>query len=326
MQNKLAELLEGKTSVAIGGHVRPDGDCVGACMGLYQYLRDNYRDVETDVYLEEIPSHFSFVEGTGDIRHQVEPGKTYDLFICLDCGDAERLGFSRPLFESAGQTFCVDHHISNQAFADENYIVPDASSTSELVFRLLDCGRITRGIAEALYIGIVHDTGVFQYSCAGPETFRTAAALLEKGVDAPSIIERTYYEKSYAQNQILGRALLESIVFMHGQCIFSSVSQAVMRFYGVTPKELDGIVSQLRITKGVEVAIFLYEQEPNVYKVSLRSKEKVDVSRVAAYFGGGGHVKAAGCTMPGTVHDVINNLARQIAPQLKTEETKTEEA
>ena len=298
MQNKLAELLEGKTSVAIGGHVRPDGDCVGACMGLYQYLRDNYRDVETDVYLEEIPSHFSFVEGTGDIRHQVEPGKTYDLFICLDCGDAERLGFSRPLFESAGQTFCVDHHISNQAFADENYIVPDASSTSELVFRLLDCGRITRGIAEALYIGIVHDTGVFQYS----------------------------YEKSYAQNQILGRALLESIVFMHGQCIFSSVSQAVMRFYGVTPKELDGIVSQLRITKGVEVAIFLYEQEPNVYKVSLRSKEKVDVSRVAAYFGGGGHVKAAGCTMPGTVHDVINNLARQIAPQLETEETKTEEA
>lgn len=326
MQNKLAELLEGKTSVAIGGHVRPDGDCVGACMGLYQYLRDNYRDVETDVYLEEIPSHFSFVEGTGDIRHQVEPGKTYDLFICLDCGDAERLGFSRPLFESAGQTFCVDHHISNQAFADENYIVPDASSTSELVFRLLDCGRITRGIAEALYIGIVHDTGVFQYSCAGPETFRMAAALLEKGVDAPSIIERTYYEKSYAQNQILGRALLESIVFMHGQCIFSSVSQAVMRFYGVTPKELDGIVSQLRITKGVEVAIFLYEQEPNVYKVSLRSKEKVDVSRVAAYFGGGGHVKAAGCTMPGTVHDVINNLARQIAPQLETEETKTEEA
>ena len=326
MQNKLAELLEGKTSVAIGGHVRPDGDCVGACMGLYQYLRDNYRDIETDVYLEEIPSHFSFVEGTGDIRHQVQPGKTYDLFICLDCGDAERLGFSRPLFESAGQTFCVDHHISNQAFADENYIVPDASSTSELVFRLLDCGRITRGIAEALYIGIVHDTGVFQYSCTGPETFRTAAALLEKGVDAPSIIERTYYEKSYAQNQILGRALLESIVFMHGQCIFSSVSQAVMRFYGVTPKELDGIVSQLRITKGVEVAIFLYEQEPNVYKVSLRSKEKVDVSRVAAYFGGGGHMKAAGCTMPGTVHDVINNLARQIAPQLETEETKTEEA
>lgn len=160
MQNKLAELLEGKTSVAIGGHVRPDGDCVGACMGLYQYLKENYRDIETEVYLEEIPSHFSFIRGTEEIRHEVQPEQTCDLFICLDCGDAERLGFSRPLFERAGQTFCVDHHISNQAFADENYIVPDASSTSELIFRLLDREKITKEMAEALYIGIVHDTGV----------------------------------------------------------------------------------------------------------------------------------------------------------------------
>ena len=206
--NRLLQMVEEAKTIAVLGHIRPDGDCVGACMGLYQYLRNNYKDIETDVYLEEIPSHFSFVKGTGDIRHQVQPGKTYDLFICLDCGDAERLGFSGPLFESAAQTFCVDHHISNQAFADENYIVPDASSTSELVFHLLDREKITKEIAEALYIGIVHDTGVFQYSCAGPETFRIAADLLEKGVDAPSIIERTYCEKSYAQNQILGRALL----------------------------------------------------------------------------------------------------------------------
>lgn len=320
MQNKLAELLEGKTSVAIGGHVRPDGDCVGACMGLYQYLKDYYKNIETDVYLEEIPSHFSFVRGTQDIRHEIPEGKAYDLFICLDCGDEGRLGFSAPLFKEARHTFCVDHHVSNLSFAEENYIVPDASSTSELIYNLLDKEKITKDIAEALYIGIVHDTGVFQYSCAGPETFRAAADLLEKGIDAPAIIESTYYEKSYAQNQILGRALLESIVFMKGQCIFSSVSQSVMKFYGVTPKELDGIVSQLRVTKGVEVAIFLYEQEPNVYKVSLRSKDKVDVSKIATYFGGGGHVKAAGFTMPGTVHDVVNNLAKQIALQLEQEE------
>ena len=95
-----------------------------------------------------------------------------------------------------------------------------------------------------------------------------------------------------------------------------------MRFYGVTPKELDGIVSQLRITRGVEVAIFLYEQEPNVYKVSLRSKEKVDVSRVAAYFGGGGHAKAAGFSMAGTPHDVLNNLAGQMEAQLLEEEAE----
>ena len=324
MQHRLAELLEGKTSVAIGGHVRPDGDCVGSCMGLYLYLRENFEDIDTDVYLEEIPSHFSFLKGTEMIRHEADAGKKYDLFICLDCGDEERLGFAAPLFESAGHTFCVDHHISNKAFAQDNCIVPDASSTSELVYGLMDREKVTKEIAEALYTGIVHDTGVFRYSCAGPDTFRAAAELLEKGIDAPSIIENTFYEKTYAQNQILGRALLESIVFMHGQCIFSSVSQAVMKFYGVTPKELDGIVSQLRTTRGVEVAVFLYEQEPGVYKVSLRSREKVDVSRVAQYFGGGGHVRAAGCTMPGTVHDVINNLAVQIERQLGADKGEDE--
>ena len=322
----LDELFAGVKTAAIAGHIRPDGDCVGSCLATYNYITTYYPQIEVSLYLQPIPNIFKFMKNADKIISDCTADKEFDLFIAQDCGDLGRLGDAAKYFEHAKKTACIDHHISNQSFADENYIVPDASSTSELVFRLLDCGRITRGIAEALYIGIVHDTGVFQYSCAGPETFRIAADLLEKGVDAPSIIERTYYEKSYAQNQILGRALLESIVFMHGQCIFSSVSQAVMRFYGVTPKELDGIVSQLRITKGVEVAIFLYEQEPNVYKVSLRSKEKVDVSRVAAYFGGGGHVKAAGCTMPGTVHDVINNLARQIAPQLETEETKTEEA
>lgn len=328
MQNKLAELLTGKSSVAIAGHINPDGDCVGSCTGLYQYIKENYQDMETDIYLEEIPSHFDFLHGAEDIRHEIREKMNYDLFICLDCGDVQRLGFAAPLFENAAHTFCVDHHISNCAFAEDNYIDPDASSTSELIYRLLDKDKITKQIAESLYIGIVHDTGVFQYSCAGPETFRAAADLLEKGIDAPSMIESTFYEKTYAQNQILGRALLESIIFMDGQCIFSSVSRSIMKFYGVTPKELEGIVSQLRVTKGVEVAIFLYELEPNVYKVSLRSKEKVDVSKVAKFFGGGGHVRAAGFTMPGTVHDVINNLSREIEKQLspelyeKTEDSK----
>ena len=312
----LMKLLGEAETVAILGHVPPDGDCVGACMGLYQYLRDNYRDIETDVYLEEIPSHFSFVEGTGDIRHQVQPGKTYDLFICLDCGDAERLGFSRPLFESAGQTFCVDHHISNQAFADENYIVPDASSTSELVYTLLDREKISKAVAEALYMGIAHDTGVFQYSCTSPETMEIAAELMRKGINGSEIIDRTYYEKTYIQNQILGRALLESMLIMDKRCIVSVIRQRSMEFFQAQPSDLEGIVSQLRQTKGVEVAIFLHEIEPQKYKVSLRSKSKVDVSVIAKHFGGGGHVRAAGVTMKGSSHDVINNITARIALQL----------
>ena len=319
--NILNKMLMGAGSVAIGGHARPDGDCVGSCLGLYQYIRENCKDKRVDVYLEEIPESFQFIEAAKEIRHEIPEEQTvYDLFICLDCGDKDRLEFSAPLFEAAKHTLCVDHHISNRGFAEENYVVPDASSTSELICRLLEEDKISLETASSLYLGIVHDTGVFQYSCTSPETMRIAAGLLEKGVDGPKIIQDTFYEKTYAQNQILGRALLESIVFMDGACIASYVKKNVMEFYGVTPKDLEGIVSQLRVTKGVEVAIFMYEQKTNIYKVSLRSKDKIDVSRIAQYFGGGGHRKAAGFTMHGSPHDVLNNLSEQIELQMRKTE------
>ena len=172
-------------------------------------------------------------------------------------------------------------------------------------------------MAEALYLGIVHDTGVFQYSCAGPSTFRAAAELLETGIDAADLIMDTFYEKSYARMQIFGRALVESFLFMEGKCIVSYIRKKVMDFYGVKPKDLDGIVSQLRNTRGVEVAIFMYELDQNVFKVSLRSGNEVDVSKIAGYFGGGGHEKASGVTMTGTPQDILNNLAERIDEQLK---------
>ena len=196
-------------------------------------------------------------------------------------------------------------------------MVPDASSTSELIYNLMEKDKITLPVAEALYLGIVHDTGVFQYSCTSPATLRAAADLLERGVDAPTLIRKTFVEKTYAQNQVLGRTLLESIRFMGGKCIASYIRMREMDFYGVKPKDLEGIVSQLRDTTGVEVAIFMYETKPSVYKVSLRSNDLVDVSKVAQYLGGGGHKKAAGFTMAGTPHDVLNNLSGLIQDQLE---------
>lgn len=313
----LNNILKDAVTVAIAGHIRPDGDCVGSCMGLYQYLTENEPDRKVDVYLGEIPDAYRYLLPEGVIRHQVLDDMQYDLFICLDCADKERLGFAGAIFDQAKRTWCIDHHISNRMFADENLVKPNISSTSELVYSILDREKISKYTAELLYLGIVHDTGVFQYSCAGASTFRAAAELLEKGIDAPSIIQNTYYEKSYAQNQILGRALLESILFMDGACIASYITKKTMDFYGVGPKDLDGIVSQLRVTAGVEVAVFMYETEVSVYKVSLRSKEWVDVSRIAAYFGGGGHVRAAGFTLAGTPYDVLNNLSKQIEYQMK---------
>ena len=316
MNISLSELLNGKKSVALGGHIRPDGDCVGSCMGLYLYLREQYPQIETDVYLEYIPQSYRFIRNTEDVRSEIRQGQIYDLFICLDCGDEERLGFSAPLFADALQTCCIDHHASNRSFADYNEIVADASSTSELVYHLLDKEKISRSCAEALYMGIAHDTGVFRYSCTRPETMEAAAELLRKGINGSEIIEKTFYEKTYVQNQLLGLALLESILILDKRCIVTWITKKNMAFFKALPSDMDGIVNQLKQTKDMEVALFLYETETQLFKVSLRSRDKVDVSKIATYFGGGGHVKAAGFTMAGTVHDVVNNVSHQIALQL----------
>lgn len=312
----LKELLEGKQSVALGGHVRPDGDCVGSTMGLYLYLKENFPQIETDLYLESVPEAYSMIRHTDEVKSELPEGKIYDLFICMDCGDLQRLGFSQKLFIESKQTACIDHHVSNEAFADVNYIVTDASSTSELVYNLLDYDKMSLETAEALYMGIAHDTGIFRYSCTSPETMEAAAQLMRKGVDTAKITDRTYYEKTYIQNQILGKALLESIMVLDQRCIVSVVRLKEMEFFKAKPSDLEGIVSQMRQTKGVEVAMFLHETASQTFKVSLRSKEQVDVSSIAKYFGGGGHVRAAGVTMKGSVHDVINNLTALIEKQL----------
>lgn len=312
----LKRALSQASTVAISGHIRPDGDCVGSCMGLYQYIKKCYPNIQADVYLEEIPDSFEMLGVVKEILHEVKEEKEYDLFVALDCADKSRLGFSENLFDKAKVTVCVDHHISNQGFANENYIVAEASSTAELVYRLIDEEKINTEIAECLYLGIVHDTGVFQYSSTAPETMEAAANLMRKNIRASEIIDKTYYEKTYAQNRVLGYALLNSYLVLEDKCIVSYVTKEVMDEFHVKQKDLEGIVSQLRVTQGVEVAIFFYEIGIEEYKVSLRASGNVDVSKVAQEFGGGGHIKAAGLTMKGNVQDIINKLTEQIGKQL----------
>lgn len=316
---KIANELKGINTVAIAGHVRPDGDCVGSCMGLYLYLKENYPDIAADVYLEQPGAQFSFLSCFEEIKTVYQTGKVYDLLITLDVSDKNRIGVAEEAYETAKKRVCIDHHISNRGLGDVNEIRPDASSTCEVLYTLLEEEKVSKAVAEAIYTGMVHDTGVFQYSCTSPETMRIAAKLMEKGIPFTKIVGESFYEKTYVQNQILGRCLMESILLMDGKCVIGVVKKKMMDFYHVEPKDLDGIVQQLRIIKGVEVAIFIYEVKPQEFKVSLRSKGKVNVNEVASYFGGGGHVLAAGCTFHGSVYDVMNNLLEIIEKQLVEE-------
>ena len=325
-EDLLGKILQGKGTVALGGHLRPDGDCVGSCIGLYLYMRKNFPKIEVDVYLEPVPPAFHFISGVDKIKHQKDAkegmaesldilkdlGKNYDLFITLDCAGEDRLGFAAPIFNRAKSTFCIDHHISNKGFADLNYIVPEASSTSELVYSLLEDDRINKEIAEALFMGIIHDTGVFRYDNTTPTTLKVVANLMKKGVKNDEIIEKTFYERTFPQSKITGKALLKSELILDDQCVLCVVTADEMNRYHVTSKDLDGIVSQLWLVKDIHLAIFMYQLETGDYKVSLRSSDKVDVSEIAKKFGGGGHKKAAGFEMKEPSEKIVERISAEI--------------
>lgn len=315
----LDQELQKIQTMAIAGHIRPDGDCVGSCLAVYNYVKTFYPNVDVTVYLEPIPNIFKFLQGAENICCELpEEKRVYDLFLVLDCGDVGRLGCFAELFDNAKRTLCIDHHVSNRSFAEDNLIVPDASSTCELVYGVLPPERVTKEIAECIYTGMVHDTGVFQYSCTSKKTMDIAGTLMELGIDYPAIIDKTFYEKTFEQNKILGQALLKSRLFQNGNCIGSVITKAEMEAFDVLPKHLDGIVSQLRITKDVQAAIFLYELMPGEFKVSTRAKgDVVDLSEIAVKYHGGGHKKAAGFTMTGEdPWAIIAQISEDVAEQI----------
>ncbi|MCR4739883.1 MAG: bifunctional oligoribonuclease/PAP phosphatase NrnA [Lachnospiraceae bacterium] len=308
---------EGAERIAIMGHVRPDGDCTGSCLALRRYLKNAFPKACVTVFLEQPSELFSYLDGYDEIDPSFLEKERQDVCFSLDSSTPDRLGDGLRIFKDAPKTICIDHHISNNGFAQINFIDPDASSTCELLALMFEKKYMDTETAKALFTGIVHDSGVFQYSCMSKRSFEIVGELSEYDFDRTKIIDETFYQKTYVQNQILGRSLLESILFMDGKCIASSVDRKIMDFYNITYKDMDGIVNQLRVTKGVEVAIFMYELHRREYKVSMRSNGKVDVAKIASIFGGGGHVRAAGCTMNGTVYDVLNNLSLHIEEQLR---------
>ena len=314
---RLDEIVKEAGKVMIAGHIRPDGDCVGACIAAYHYIHNAYPEKKIDVYLEILPETFEFMDEDNKIISNEIKDTKYDLFISIDCSSSDRLGDAEKVFCNAETTACIDHHVSNHGYAETNIVDANASSACEVLYGLMDDERIDYKIAEALYIGIIFDTGVFKYSSTSRKTMEIAGKLIEKKIPFWNYIDKCFYQRTYTQTQLLGRTLLTSMRLMQGKCIVASISRRMMDFYGAKTEDVEGIIDQLRVTKGVEVAILLHETDEQEYKVSLRSNEYVDVSKIASYFGGGGHVKAAGFTMRGSLHDVVNNITEHIERQME---------
>lgn len=301
--------------IAITGHIHPDGDCIGSCLALKQYILDNDPKKTVDVYLEAFGAEFNFLAHADEVIHTAKNDEVYDLFFVLDCGSEDRYEPFAEMVKNAKIVIGIDHHISNDGFGDFCKIDPEASATCEVLCQIFEKEKISKECAQCLYTGIVHDTGVFKHSNTTRKTMEYAGMLLEKGVSSTKIIDETFYQKTFVQNQLLGKALLNSELNGDGKIIFSYVSEEDFKEIHATSADSDGIIDQLRITKGVEAAIFLYPLE-NGYKVSMRSNEQVNVSEIAKSYGGGGHIRAAGCSMDGTLKEIKNKIIGDIAKQL----------
>lgn len=307
-------MIEEADTIAIQGHIRPDGDCVGSTLGLYQFICDKYPEKKATVFLEEFSDDFCFLAGSDSVCHEPSD-KKYDLAVSLDCSDMKRHGGFACIYENALHTVNIDHHISNEGFGELSYVEPDASSTCEVLCGLLEPEEMNRETAECFYLGIVHDTGVFKFSCTQRRTMEIAGILLSKGVKSDQIIDDTFYKKTYAQNRLMAKTVLDSTLYFDGRVIFGLVTEEMYQEFHAGSRDTEGIVEQLRQTDTVDTAIFAYHMKGG-YKFSLRSKSVVNVSVIAQAFGGGGHIRAAGFEYEGDYQTALDQVLAMIKEQL----------
>lgn len=313
------EEVKDYNSIAISGHIKPDGDCIGSCLGLFLYLKKRLPEKKITVFLQEPAYAFRNIPGREYVnsKFDYDEENPYEVFIALDTVPS-RMGEAEPIFQKAKKTINIDHHISNaNGSGMVNYVVPEASATAELVVDVVDFDYMDADIAELLYMGIAHDTGVFKYSNTSADTLRIVAKLMGYGFDFPKLIDETFYEKTYLQNKMQSLVVLDSKLYFNGRLIIGVADRAMMKQHGAEKNDFEGVVNQLRITSGVECAVFMYEKEPGIFKVSLRAtSDLIDVAKVTMTFGGGGHVRAAGCDLEGPAEDIIAKLIAEIGKQL----------
>lgn len=314
---RISDHLEGVKTISIFGHVRPDGDCIGSTLALTHYLKENYPDIDTKVFLEGFSSHFNIIPGTELVEKHFYNGQDTDLCIILDVSAIDRVGAGGgECLKNARRSLCIDHHIkSGYELCGTNIIESDFGSASELLMTLMDKDKISRNTAICLYLGIAHDTGVFQFSATTPDTLKRVAFLLEKDIPFSDIIQNTYYCRTYNQVRATGAVMTGSKTAFDGKVIYGYLTYDDMKTYKVNSLEMDGIVDALREYDECDVAIFMYPLRDS-YKLSLRSKKIVDVNKVCNAFGGGGHVRAAGCQQKGDPEAIIKNVLEEIGKQL----------
>ena len=298
------------------GHIIPDGDCVGSLLGMYWGLR--YLNKQVAIALQDkVPSLYDFLSGINKIQPS-ETNQSTSVIIFLDCSDKYRAGDEFAEQITASQlTVNIDHHPSNDLFADYNYVDAACVATAELVYRILIALdiKITFDMAEAIYTGIVMDSGNFLYNNTSPRTMRIVADLLECGVDIEKIRTNLFESKPRAEVLLLREGLKNLEFDSTGRLAWMTLSLQEVEAAGATAIHPEGIINYTRSIKGVEIGMLFRETSPGMVKVGFRSKGSVDVADLAIKLGGGGHQQAAGAHVKGSLQAVkeqVLGLAKDV--------------
>lgn len=317
MIKKISDIIRAGNRFLISSHVRLDGDALGSELALYYALRDMGK--EAVVYnQDETPQLYNFLPGVDFIIHNVDSVDGYDAVFLLDCSNLDRMGDEWNRIGAMSTVINIDHHVSNDFFSELSLVDVNASSTGEILYRLMcDMGvSITKDIAVNLYTAILTDTGSFRYSNTGIYTFTVASKLVQAGVDPRWVAEKVYESRSNEQIMLLREALGTLELHENIKTGFMVVSRKMMERTGSMPEHTEGFVDLIRSIGSVSVAVFLQENSEDCYKISLRSKGNINVGKIAEHFGGGGHVNASACRIAGGIRTVKRKLLEVLQSSL----------
>ncbi|MBW6484929.1 MAG: bifunctional oligoribonuclease/PAP phosphatase NrnA [Syntrophobacterales bacterium] len=313
MLQQIGELIRQHQTFLIAAHERPDGDAVGSTLGLYNMLRGMGKDAV--VYNQDsTPENFLFLPGSDLITRDLPPVENFEVAVILDCGELERIGKEAAQIAKITRLVNIDHHVANGGFCDACLLDADASSTGELIFRLARHLEfpLTSEIATCLYTAIVTDTGGFRYGNTRRDALLAAAELVEKGANPQWISENVYESDHPGRIRLLAMVLPTLTLEEEGRVGSLVVTQKALAEAGALPDHAEGFVDFPRSIRGVEISLLYSELVDGRFKISLRSKGKANVERVARFFGGGGHVNAAGFRISGELSEIRRRVSEAI--------------
>ncbi|MCF6460500.1 DHH family phosphoesterase [Clostridium sp. Cult3] len=310
--NEVIDVIRKSKNIYIASHVQPDGDNIGSTLALGMALRKIDKDVKV-IKVDDIPKNYWFLPNIEMIR-EYDIEENIDTFIALDSSDLERLGIGKQFALQAKNIINIDHHISNNNYGHINIVSPSAGATGEIIYELIkDAGiPIDKDIATCLYTAISTDTGSFMYSNTTYSTHLIAADLIKTGIDINHININLYQSRSLERTNLFIDSLNSLELFLDGKVGIVSVTQQMLKSNNASLEDTEGIVSFIRDIDSIEIACLLKEMKNDEIKVSLRSKKMIDVSEVCVKFDGGGHKRAAGCTIYGTINEAKDSILDEI--------------